>query len=152
MGLAGRTMGAAALALSLVAAVSGCDVLAPTRDPTGAIVTATRMPSTDAWVGDCFSFVDGSTLAYAKVVPCSEVHTHVVLARGTVLASAIAVAGGMQAAVSHRCDPIFAAFVAASGEDTKPEQQSIVATVGESGGAVTKYSCLATDVARPSAA
>ena len=73
------------LAVIIIAtlSLSGCDVLAPTRDADGAIIGAVEMPSTDAWVGDCFSFVDNSNLAYATVVPCSEPHTHVVIGRGT---------------------------------------------------------------------
>ena len=120
-------------------------MLAPTRNADGTIVKATAMPSTDAWVGDCFSFVDGSNLSYATVVPCADAHTHVVIDKGTLSKAKLSLYESLQIAVITVCQKPFDAYVEAQGTDATPEY--IVSTVSKPGGDVTNYSCLATDSA-----
>lgn len=125
--------------------LAGCDVLAPTRNADGTIVKATAMPSTEAWVGDCFSFVDGSNLAYATVVPCDVAHTHVVIAKGTLSKAKLALYESLQIAVITVCQKPFDAYI--EGRDPEPTPEYIVSTESKPGGEVTNYSCLATDAA-----
>ncbi|MBU1586796.1 MAG: hypothetical protein KKH51_02480 [Actinobacteria bacterium] len=131
------------LAMIIIAtlSLSGCDVLAPTRDADGKIVGAVEMPSTDAWVGDCFSFVDNSNLAYATVVPCSEPHTHVVIGRGTFTPQRIAHFESLQIAVLTACKDRFELYQATQEQELTPEY--IVSDKKEHDGrVVTHYSCL----------
>lgn len=122
-------------------ALSGCDVLAPTRDTSGNITMATEMPSTDARVKDCFTFVDGSDLAYATVLPCTEAHTHVVIARGTITQAKIAEFESLQIALITRCQPAVDAYLTEQDDDGTPEY--IVSTKRKpNGNEVTNYSCL----------
>ena len=135
---------ATAVAATLV--LSGCDVLAPTRDVDGAIVKATQMPSTDAWVGDCFTFVENSNFSYATVVPCAEAHTYVVIGRGTLSDRRIARFESLQIALIQLCTSTFDAF--AKDRDPEPEPQYIVARkTSPDGTELAHYSCLATDSA-----
>lgn len=134
---------AIALASIVIAtlSLSGCNVLAPTRDTDGKIVRAVQMPSTDAWVDDCFSFVDGSNLAYATVVPCSEPHTHVVIGTGTLTEKRIAYFNDLQIAVLTACKDRFELYQATQEQKLTPEY--IVSKKTEHDGReVTHYSCL----------
>ena len=133
---------AAMLATTL--ALSGCDVLAPTRDSDGKIIKATQMPSTDAWVDDCFSFVDGSNLALATVVPCSDPHTHVVIGRGTLTQRRIDYFETLQLAVISACKDRVSIYGSQQGVDPEPEY--IVSSKSAPDGATTMYySCLVKD-------
>lgn len=140
-----RALIALATAAAITLSLAGCDVLAPTRNSDGTIVTATEMPSTDAWVGDCFSFIEGSNLSYATVVPCADTHTYVVIAKGTLSETKLSLYESLQIAVITVCQRPFDAYVTAQGTDPSPEY--IVSTVTKPGGEVTNYSCLATDSA-----
>ena len=133
------------LAVAIVAtlALSGCDVLAPTRNADGTVVKSQLMPSTDAWVGDCFSFVEGSNLSYATVVPCAQPHTHVVIGKGTLTEAKIALFESLQIAVIESCKRTFENYVEEQG--TEPTPQYIVSREKKPGGEVVNYSCLATD-------
>jgi len=142
--LARSALAVAALVVATLA-LSGCDVLEPTRDAEGHIVKPTSMASTDAWVGDCFSFVENSNLAYVSVVPCADAHSHVVVSRGKLSATKVELAGGVENAVRTVCDSAFTLYEASLGEDADPEQSSIVSTKNKAGGVVTYYSCIATD-------
>ena len=124
-------------------ALSGCNVLAPTRNADGTVVKAIQMPSTDAWVGDCFTFIDGSNLSFATVVPCAEAHTHIVIGKGTLSKSKLSLYESLQLAVISSCQKTFDAWVTAQGTDPEPEY--IVSKETLPGGEVTNYSCLATD-------
>ena len=136
-----RPVIAIAALVAATLALSGCSVLAPTRDTEGGIVGAVRMPSTDAWVGDCFSFVDGSNLSYATVVPCTEPHTHVVIGRGTMSERRIAYFETLQVAVLTACKDRFEVYQSEHEEELTPEY--IVARETERDGSqVTRYSCL----------
>lgn len=122
-------------------ALSGCGILAPTRDADGKIIKATQMPSTDAWVGDCFTFVDGSSLAVATVLPCSEPHTHVVIGRGTLTQKRIDYFETLQIAVLTACKDRINAY--AAGRETEPVPEYIVSTTtNPDGSEVLQYSCL----------
>jgi hypothetical protein len=137
---------AIALATIIVAtlSLSGCDVLAPTRDSDGRILRAVEMPSTEAWVGDCFTFVDNSSLAYATVVPCSDPHTHVVIGRGTLSAQRIAYFNDLQIAVLTACKDRFDLYQTTQELELTPEY--IVSDKAEHDGrTVTHYSCLVKD-------
>ena len=133
---------ATVLATTLV--LSGCDVLAPTRDVDGKIVKALEMPSIDAWVGDCFTFVDGSNLALATVVPCSDPHTHVVIGRGTLTQRRIDYFETLQVAVISACKDRVSIYGSQQGVDPEPEY--IVSSKSAPDGATTMYySCLVKD-------
>jgi hypothetical protein len=121
--------------------LSGCDVLAPTRDAEGGIIGAVQMPSTDAWVGDCFTFIDGSNLAYATVVPCSEPHTHVVVGTGTLSDRRIQFFDGLQLAVISACKDRLELY--AAQQDAEQEPEYIVSKKKDrTGREITRYSCL----------
>ena len=124
-------------------ALTGCTVLAPTRNADGTIVKALLMPSTDAWVGDCFSFVPDSSLSLATVVPCDEQHSHVVIGKGTLSTAKISLFESLQIAVISSCQPIFDEWAEEQG--TQPQPEYIVSKEEKPGGEVTSYSCLATD-------
>ena len=133
---------AAMVAASL--ALSGCNVLAPTRDADGKIIAATPMPSTDAWVGDCFTFVDNSNFAYATVAPCSESHEYVVIGKGVLSDARLARFESLQLAVIALCQSTFDAY--AKDLDPEPEPKYIAARDTKPDGTeITNYSCLATD-------
>ena len=135
-----------AIAVATSVALSGCSVLAPTRDTDGKIISATPMPSTDAWVGDCFTFVDNSNFAYATVVPCSESHEYVVIGRGVLSDARLARFESLQLAVIALCQSTFDAY--AKELDTDPEPKYIAARDTKPDGTeLTNYSCLATDSA-----
>lgn len=135
------------IAASGILALSGCDVLEPTRDADGRIVKPTVMPTVEAWVGDCFSFVENSNLAYATVTPCSEPHTHIVMDTGSFSEAKLVLAGGRDNAVNAACDKAYDSFVAAVADGVEREPQSIMSSEKKAGGVVTYYSCLATDPA-----
>ncbi|CAN5135603.1 hypothetical protein BH11ACT5_BH11ACT5_03910 [soil metagenome] len=127
-------------------ALSGCDVLAPTRDSDGKIVKALEMPSIEAWVGDCFSFVDGSNLALATVVPCAEQHTHIVVGRGTLTQKRIDYFETLQLAVISACKDRITLYTEQQEDDPQPEY--IVSTeTSPEGVATMHYSCLVTSSA-----
>lgn len=143
-----RPLGRAGLALVLVATtalVSGCGLLEPTRNAEGGITKPTVMPTIDARVGDCFSFVENSNLAYVRVVPCADEHSNIVMGRGAFTPEKLERAGGRDAAVSAACDEIYDEFIAAVEGRGKPEKQSIVATREKKGVEITHYSCVAAD-------
>ena len=133
------------LAVAIVAtlALSGCDVLAPTRNADGTVVKSQLMPSTDAWVGDCFSFVDGSNLSLATVVPCTDAHSHIVIGKGALSTAKISLFESLQVAVISSCEPVFSSWAQEQGTEATPEY--IVSKEDKPGGEVTNYSCLATD-------
>jgi hypothetical protein len=125
-------------------ALSGCNVLAPTRNSDGTIITATAMPSTDAWVGDCFTFIDNSNFAYATVVPCTEAHDYVVIGKGVLSDARLARFESLQLAVIALCQSTFDAY--AKDLDPEPEPKYIAARDTKPDGTeMTNYSCLATD-------
>jgi len=132
-----------AVMVAVTLSLAGCDVLAPTRDADGLIIKDTPMPSTDAWVGDCFSFVEGSNLSYATVVPCAQPHTHVVIGKGTLTEAKMALFESLQIAVIESCKRTFENYVEEQG--TEPTPQYIVSREKKPGGEVVNYSCLATD-------
>jgi hypothetical protein len=136
-----RPVIALAALIAATLALSGCNVLAPTRDAQGGIVGAVRMPSTDAWVGDCFTFVEGSSLAYATVTPCSEPHTHVVIGRGIMSEKRITLFETLQVAVLTACRDRFEVYQ--SEHEAKLTPEYIVSKKTERDGReVTRYSCL----------
>jgi len=134
----------AAGAILVVALLSGCGILEPTRNTEGGITKPTVMPTIDAWVGDCFSFVDNSGLAYVTVLPCSTEHTHIVMGRGSFTDRRLELAGGIDAAVGAACEVIYTEFVAAVEGRGEPETQSMVARKAP-GATETRYSCVAED-------
>jgi hypothetical protein len=125
--------------------ISGCGILEPTRDADGRIAKPTVMPSPDVRVDDCFTFVDGTELAFANVVPCDEPHSYIVIGQGTLSETKVDLAGSLQVAVNNACEPVFDEFTAGSPPGGKPDQEFIVSQVQKPGGLVTHYSCLATD-------
>lgn len=130
-----------AMIVTAALSLSGCSVLAPTRDADGTIITATRMPSIDAWVGDCFSFVEGSDLAFATVVPCAEPHTHIVIGTGTLSQKRIDHFESLQIAVLTACKDRVSLYAAQQGLDPAPEY--IVSNKTRPNGSETMhYSCL----------
>ena len=140
-----RVAGAIVALLTAAVVMSGCGILEPTRDADGLIVRPTVMPSPDVLVGDCFSFVDGSELAYARVVPCTDPHSHIVFKKGTLSESTVSLTGSTQAAVDTACEAAFDAFIDSRPGRPKPEQEFIVSQEQKPGGLVTYYSCLATE-------
>ena len=134
-------------ALTIVAAtaiLSGCGILEPTRNTEGGITKPTVMPTVEAWVGDCFSFVENSGLAYVTVLPCADEHTHIVMGRGSFTDRRLELAGGIDAAVGAACEVIYAEFISADEGRGEPEKQSIVARKPP-GATETRYSCVAED-------
>ena len=130
----------------IVAAVSlsGCNVLAPTRDTDGNIVGEVPMPSTEAWVGDCFDFTENSNFSYATVVSCSQPHSYVVIGKGTLSDRRIARFESLQIALIQLCESTFDNYK--QGKNPEPEPQYIVArNTNPDGSQITNYSCLATD-------
>ena len=136
-------LGLAAAALLL----SGCSLLEPTRDADGRIVKATVMPSIEATVGDCFSFVDPADLATATVVPCTDDHTHRVIGTGRLTTAQVDEFGGLENAVNVECETVFETAVANTAEGPDPDQIFIVAdeTGRDADPDVTLYSCIVTD-------
>lgn len=137
-----RLLIVAATAIAATLALSGCDVLAPTRDADGAVVTTLQMPSIDAWKGDCFTFIDGSNLAYATVVPCSEPHTHVVVDRGTLSQKRIDYFGTLQLTVLSACKDALSVYASDQGIEVEPEY-IVGKKTSINGVESTHYSCLA---------
>lgn len=140
---------AAFVAAALVAAtvaLSGCSFLGPTRDTDGGIIGAVKMPSTEAWVGDCFSFVEGSNLAYATVVPCTEPHTHRVIGTGTLTDPRIARFESLQIAVLETCKVRLDIYQGMHEGEVSPEYIASRKTERD-GREVTHYSCLVKDSA-----
>ena len=131
-------------------ALSGCDVLAPTRDADGKIVKALEMPSIEAWVGDCFTFVDGSNLALATVVPCADPHTHIVVGRGTLTQKRIDYFETLQLAVISACKDRITLYIGQQidEQEDEPQPEYIVSTETSPEGVSTMhYSCLVTNSA-----
>lgn len=137
----------AALLSVVVIALSGCAMLGPQRGPDGRVTEPTDIRSTELIVGDCFSFVEGTNMVEATVVPCELEHTYLVIGQGTLSQDEIDEAGGLQNAVSASCSEAFAAYVATVAEGDKPTQEFIVSTVEEDGEQVTRYSCVTTNSA-----
>ena len=139
-----RPLIAVATAVVAALALSGCDVLAPTRDADGQIIGSVAMPSVDAWVGDCFSFVENSNLAYANVVPCSEPHTHLVVGRGALTQKRIDHFASLQIAVLTACNDRISLYGSENG--IEPEPEYIVSNKTSAEGVQTMhYSCLVKD-------
>ena len=103
--------------------------------------------STELLVGDCFSFIEGSNMARATVVPCDAEHTYLVIGQGTLNEDDIDAAGGLQNAVSVACASPFETYLATAAEGAKPTQEFVVSTTEEDGVQVTRYSCVTTDSA-----
>ena len=139
-----RPIIAVATVVAAALALSGCSFLAPTRDTDGGIVGEVKMPSTEAWVGDCFTFVDGSNLAYATVVPCTEPHTHRVIGTGTLNELRIARFDSLQIAVLEVCKDRLEIYQAAQEGEVSPEYIASKKTERD-GREVTHYSCLVKD-------
>ena len=136
-----RPIIAIAVLAAATLALSGCNVLAPTRDTEGGIIGEVMMPSTDAWVGDCFTFVDGSNLAYATVSPCTEPHTHIVIGTGTLSDQRVTYFGTLQIAVLKACETRFELYQGAQETEFVPEY--IVSNKKDrEGREITHYSCL----------
>lgn len=136
-----RPLIAVATAVVASLALSGCDVLAPTRDAQGQIIGAVSMPSVDAREGDCFSFVENSNLAYATVVPCTEPHTHLVVGRGTLTQKRIDHFESLQIAVLAACKDRISLYGSENG--IEPEPEYIVGKKKSVDGVETlHYSCL----------
>jgi hypothetical protein len=132
---------AIAALVAVTLGLSGCSLLAPTRDTEGGIIGEVMMPSIEALVGDCFTFVDGSNLAYATVVQCSEPHTHLVIGSGTLSARRLEYFKTLQIAVLNACKDRFEIYQAGQEHELTPEY--IAATKKERGGLeVVHYSCL----------
>ncbi|CAN5269204.1 hypothetical protein BH09ACT5_BH09ACT5_15420 [soil metagenome] len=137
-----RPVIALAAAVTTALVLSGCSILAPTRDADSRIIGDVQMPSTEAWVGDCFTFVDGSSLSWATVAPCSEPHTHVVIGKGIMSQRRIDYFGTLQVAVITACTDRFAVYQSEHEEELAPEY--IVSTQKERDGReAVHYSCLA---------
>jgi hypothetical protein len=147
MGTPHRTLFVAFAAALTAVFLSGCGILEPTRDVDGNIARPTVMPSPDVRIDDCFTFVDGTDLAYATVVPCSEPHAYIVIGQGKLSQTKVDLAGSLQVAVSDACERVFDAFTVDSPVGGKPGQEFIVSQIEKPGGLVTYYSCLATDSA-----
>jgi hypothetical protein len=140
--------GLAALAVVGVVALSGCSLLSllgPDRDSNGRVTSTTEIDSTTLLRGDCFSFVDGTDLARAKVTPCAQPHTYLVIGGGTVTPTEVDKAGGLQNAVSVACADDFESFKKRAPEGSKPEQKFIVSPQEKDGKAFTLYLCVATN-------
>ncbi len=136
-----RPIIAVATLVAATLALSGCNVLAPTRDTEGGIIGEVMMPSTEAWIGDCFTFVDGSNLAFATVRPCSEEHTHVVIGTGTLAPERIARFQTLQIAVIDACKDSVELYQETREDELTPEY--IVSNKKERDGReVMHYSCL----------
>ena len=138
-----RSVSALAVVIATTVALSGCTLLAPTRNADGTIVKALTMPSTEAWVGDCFSFVHDSNLSLATVVPCADAHSHVVIGKGTLSTTKIGLFESLQIAVISSCQSVFDSW--GQERETDPQPEYIVSKEEKPGGEVTNYSCLATD-------
>jgi hypothetical protein len=122
--------------------LSGC---AATRDADGHVLRTMVLSSADMAVDDCFSFVDPTNVAQAEVTPCDQVHTHIVIGRGSLSEQAITQAGSLQNAVSQACSDEFKAFKSDAPAGVKPELQFVVTSGQKDGAAVKNYSCVATD-------
>jgi hypothetical protein len=140
-----RSLRPLAVASTALLALSGCSFLGPERDANGQVVETSVIGSTRLLVGDCFSFVDGTNLADASVTPCDEEHSYIVIGAGSLTASTIDSAGGLQNAVSASCSADFETVKASRPEGVRPEQEFIVWTVEQDGETLTNYSCVATD-------
>ncbi|CAN5239959.1 hypothetical protein BH11ACT4_BH11ACT4_14700 [soil metagenome] len=141
-------VGLTALTIFALAALSGCSLLGlggPARDSSGRVTGASEIDSTTLLRGDCFSFVDGTNLARADVMPCSDPHDYIVIGDGTLSADEVEKGGGMQNAVSASCAPNFDAFKKRAPEGSKPEQQFIVSPQEKDGKQFTLYLCVATN-------
>jgi len=136
-----------ALAATATLLLAGCSLLGPTRGEDGAFAEPAEINSADLLVDDCFTFLEGTNLSKSTVVPCDEAHEYRVIGQGTLDAAAIEAAGGKQNAVNASCDEPYAAFTATLADGVTSEQQFISATIEEDGVELTKYSCLATDIA-----
>ncbi|MDO7883336.1 hypothetical protein [Antiquaquibacter soli] len=144
------TMRTALILILTAASLAGCSVLGlggPARDADGRVTEPADIRSTALTVGDCFSFIDGTNMAEATVVPCATTHTHIVIGQGSLTKADIDAGGGLQNAVSAACSDSFEAFVASAAEGAKPKQEFVVSTAEEDGVEVTRYSCVATDAA-----
>lgn len=140
----------AALFVLVAVSLSGCSLLGlggPARDADGRVTEPADIRSTALTVGDCFSFIDGTNMAEATVVPCDQEHTYLVIEQGSLVAADIDAAGGLQNAVSAACAETFEAFKAEAAEGTKPQQEFVVSTAEEDGVEVTRFSCVTTDAA-----
>ena len=140
-----RSVSIALTVAGTLLALGGCAILGPERDTNGQVLETTVIGSTRLLVGDCFSFVDGTNLADASVTPCTEEYDYIVIGSGGINDVFIAVAGGLQNAVSTSCSENFETFKAAAAEGVRPEQEFIVWTGVEEGQSVTNYLCVATN-------
>ncbi len=140
-----RTATVTVAVLACAMALSACSLLGPPRDSDGRVTATTEIDSTTLLIGDCFSFVDGTSLGRANVTPCTKQHTYIVIGSGTLSAAQVQKDNGVQNAVSVACSGDFEKFKAAAAAGTKPEQQFVVSTGEKDGKQVTLYLCVATD-------
>lgn len=139
---------------AVIVTLAGCSLLHPElpRDDNGQVLEPSVIGSTELLVGDCFSFVDESSLSEAEVTPCSSDHTHIVIGKGELAKTEIADAGGLQNAVSTSCAENFSDYTDTVADGVRPEQQFIISEhSNEDDVLVTDYACIATDVATPEA-
>ena len=140
-----RTAFALVALVTTTVALSACSLLGPSRDSNGRVTATSEVDSPTLLVGDCFTFVDGTSNARATVTPCAKGHAYIVIGSGTLGTSEIDKDGGVQNAVSTACSTDFDAFKAAAPAGSKPEQQFVVSTADKNGKQVTLYLCVATD-------
>ena len=140
-----RTAFALVALVTTTVALSACSLLGPSRDSNGRVTATSEVDSPTLLVGDCFTFVDGTSNARATVTPCAKDHAHIVIGSGTLGTSEIDKDGGVQNAVSTACSTDFDAFKAAAPTGSKPEQRFVVSTADKNGKQVTLYLCVATD-------
>ncbi|TAL41621.1 MAG: hypothetical protein EPN91_10140 [Salinibacterium sp.] len=142
-----RTLFRTAIAMVLVvvpaAALTGCDVLAPTRNADGHIAHTMMLSATDMVVDDCFTFTNPSDVSQAQVTPCNQPHALRVIGQGRLSEERVALDGGLQTALAAACKNDFAAFRASHPGIRK--LQFIVSTRQQGGETVTLYSCVSTD-------
>ena len=137
---------AVSYALAAVVALAGCTTLfGPNRDSNGRVTETVEIDSTTLLRGDCFSFVDGTSLARATVTPCANPHSYLVIGGGNLSTAEVDKAGSLQDAVSSACTDDFEAFKRLAPSDSKPEQQFIVSPQEKDGIAFTLYLCVATN-------
>jgi len=147
-----RATTATFVSLAALVTLSGCSLLDPgvARDDNGQVLESAVIGSTQLLVDDCFSFVDGSELSEAEVVPCGIDHSHIVIGRGELSKDAIAEAGGLQNAVSSACSETFTAYKETVVDGERPDQEFIISEhTTDDGIVVTAYACIATDSATP---
>ena len=138
-----RTAIVIAMVVGPSAALTGCDVMAPTRNADGHIAHTMVLSATDMVVDDCFTFNDPSDASQAEVTPCDQPHELRVIGQGRLSEARVTLDGGLQPAVAAACKSDFAAFRASNPGIHK--LQFIVSMQQQGDTAVTLYSCVSTD-------